>query len=154
DGLTIVVFSGDLDKAIAAFIIANGALSMGKKVTIFFTFWGLSILKKKNINTDKSFIGKIFSFMLPQNSKSLPISKMNMFGAGPKMIRWIMGKKNIMSLEELMDEALKSGANLVACTMSMDVMGIKEEELIDNISFGGVGQYLGEANKTNKNLFI
>ncbi|MEG1978039.1 MAG: FAD-dependent oxidoreductase [Cetobacterium sp.] len=154
DGLTIVVFSGDLDKAIAAFIIANGALSMGKKVTIFFTFWGLSILKKKNINTDKSFIGKIFSFMLPKNSKSLPISKMNMFGAGPKMIRWIMGKKNIMSLEELMDEALKSGANLVACTMSMDVMGIKEEELIDNISFGGVGQYLGEANKTNKNLFI
>ncbi|MEG2487003.1 MAG: FAD-dependent oxidoreductase, partial [Cetobacterium sp.] len=145
DGLTIVVFSGDLDKAIAAFIIANGALSMGKKVTIFFTFWGLSILKKKNINTDKSFIGKIFSFMLPKNSKSLPISKMNMFGAGPKMIRWIMGKKNIMSLEELMDEALKSGANLVACTMSMDVMGIKEEELIDNISFGGVGQYLGEA---------
>ncbi|MEG0301567.1 FAD-dependent oxidoreductase [Cetobacterium sp.] len=154
DGLTIVVFSGDLDKAIAAFIIANGALSMGKKVTIFFTFWGLSILKKKNINTDKSFIGKIFSFMLPKNSKSLPISKMNMFGAGPKMIRWIMGKKNIMSLEELMDEALKSGANLVACTMSMDVMGIKEEELIDNISFGGVGQYLGEADKANKNLFI
>ncbi|MEG1338919.1 MAG: FAD-dependent oxidoreductase, partial [Cetobacterium sp.] len=151
DGLTIVVFSGDLDKAIAAFIIANGALSMGKKVTIFFTFWGLSILKKKNINTDKSFIGKIFSFMLPKNSKSLPISKMNMFGAGPKMIRWIMGKKNIMSLEELMDEALKSGANLVACTMSMDVMGIKEEELIDNISFGGVGQYLGEADKANKN---
>ncbi|MEG1450948.1 MAG: FAD-dependent oxidoreductase, partial [Cetobacterium sp.] len=145
DGLTIVVFSGDLDKAIAAFIIANGALSMGKKVTIFFTFWGLSILKKKNINTDKNIIGKIFSFMLPKNSKSLPISKMNMFGAGPKMIRWIMGKKNIMSLEELMDEALKSGANLVACTMSMDVMGIKEEELIDNISFGGVGQYLGEA---------
>lgn len=154
DGLTIVVFSGDLDKAIAAFIIANGALSMGKKVTIFFTFWGLSILKKKNVNTDKNIIGKIFSFMLPKNSKSLPISKMNMFGAGPKMIRWIMGKKNIMSLEELMDKALENGANLVACTMSMDVMGIKEEELIDKTSFGGVGQYLGEADKANKNLFI
>ena len=154
DGLTIVVFSGDLDKAIAAFIIANGALTMGKKVTMFFTFWGLSILKRKNIDTNKSLIEKIFSFMLPKNSKELPISKMNMFGTGPKMIRWIMKKKNIMSLETLMAESLKNGANLVACTMSMDVMGVKKEELIDQISFGGVGQYLGEADKANKNLFI
>ena len=154
DGLTIVVFSGDLDKAIAAFIIANGALTMGKKVTMFFTFWGLSILKRKNIDTNKSLIEKMFSFMLPKNSKELPISKMNMFGTGPKMIRWIMKKKNIMSLETLMAESLKNGANLVACTMSMDVMGVKKEELIDQISFGGVGQYLGEADKANKNLFI
>lgn len=154
DGLTIVVFSGDLDKAIAAFIIANGALTMGKKVTMFFTFWGLSILKRKNIDTNKSLIEKMFSFMLPKNSKELPISKMNMFGTGPKMIRWIMKKKNIMSLETLMAESLKNGANLVACTMSMDVMGVKKEELIDQISFGGIGQYLGEADKANKNLFI
>ena len=154
DGLTIVVFSGDLDKAIAAFIIANGALTMGKKVTMFFTFWGLSILKRKNIDTNKSLIEKMFSFMLPKNSKELPISKMNMFGTGPKMIRWIMKKKNIMSLETLMAESLKNEANLVACTMSMDVMGVKKEELIDQISFGGVGQYLGEADKANKNLFI
>lgn len=154
DGLTIVVFSGDLDKAIAAFIIANGALTMGKKVTMFFTFWGLSVLKKKNIDENKSFIEKMFSFMLPKNSEGLPTSKMNMFGVGPKMIRWVMNKKNIMPLETLMNEAVKNGANLVACTMSMDVMGIKEEELIDNISFGGVGQYLGEADKANKNLFI
>lgn len=154
DGLTIVVFSGDLDKAIAAFIIANGALTMGKKVTMFFTFWGLSILKRKNIDTNKSLIEKIFSFMLPKNSKELPISKMNMFGTGPKMIRWIMKKKNVMSLETLMAESIKNGANLVACTMSMDVMGIQKEELIEKISFGGVGQYLGEADKANKNLFI
>lgn len=154
DGLTIVVFSGDLDKAIAAFIIANGALTMGKKVTMFFTFWGLSILKRKNIDTNKSLIEKMFSFMLPKNSKELPISKMNMFGTGPKMIRWIMKKKNIMSLETLMAESIKNGANLVACTMSMDVMGIQKEELIEEISFGGVGQYLGEADKANKNLFI
>ena len=154
DGLTIVVFSGDLDKAIAAFIIANGALTMGKKVTMFFTFWGLSILKRKDINSNKTFIEKMFSFMLPKNSKELPISKMNMFGTGSKMIRWIMKKKNIMSLETLMIESAKNGANLVACTMSMDVMGIKKEELIDNVSFGGVGQYLGEADKANKNLFI
>lgn len=154
DGLTIVVFSGDLDKAIAAFIIANGALTMGKKVTMFFTFWGLSILKRKNIDTNKSLIEKIFSFMLPKNSKELPISKMNMFGTGPKMIRWIMKKKNVMSLETLVAESIKNGANLVACTMSMDVMGIQKEELIEKISFGGVGQYLGEADKANKNLFI
>lgn len=154
DGLTIVVFSGDLDKAIAAFIIANGALAMGKKVTLFFTFWGLSILKKRSINENKNFIEKMFNFMLPKNSKGLPTSKMDMFGAGPKMIRWIMNKKNIMSLENLMDESLKNGANLVACTMSMDVMGVKKEELIDGVSFGGVGQYLGEADKSNKNLFI
>lgn len=154
DGLTIVVFSGDLDKAIAAFIIANGALTMGKKVTMFFTFWGLSILKKREISDNKSFIEKMFSFMLPKNSKELPTSKMNMFGAGPKIIRWIMNKKNIMSLETLMDESIKNGANLVACTMSMDVMGVKQEELIEGISFGGVGQYLGEADKSNKNLFI
>lgn len=93
DGLTIVVFSGDLDKAIAAFIIANGALAMGKKVTLFFTFWGLSILKKRNINTNKSFIEKMFSFILPKSSKELPTSKINMFGAGPKIIRWVMNKK-------------------------------------------------------------
>lgn len=154
DGLTIVVFSGDLDKAIAAFIIANGALAMGKKVTLFFTFWGLSILKKRNINTNKSFIEKMFSFILPKSSKELPTSKINMFGAGPKIIRWVMNKKNIMSLETLMDESIKNGVSLIVCTMSMDVMGIKKEELIDNISFGGVGQYLGEANKSNKNIFI
>ncbi|RGY59488.1 pyridine nucleotide-disulfide oxidoreductase [Fusobacterium ulcerans] len=154
DGLTIVVFSGDLDKAIAAFIIANGALAMGKKVTMFFTFWGLSILKKRNINNDKNFIEKMFSFMLPKNSKGLPTSKMNMFGIGPKMIRWVMNKKNIMSLEVLINKSIKNGANLVACTMSMDVMGIKKNELIENIPFGGVGQYLGEADKANKNLFI
>lgn len=153
DSMTIVVFSGDLDKAIAAFIIANGALAMGKKVTMFFTFWGLSILKKKTL-MNKTPMEKLFSIMLPKSSKSLPISKMNFFGLGAKMIRDIMDKKNIMSLEELMNKSIKDGAQLVACTMSMEVMGIKEEELIDGISFGGVGKYLGEANKSNNNLFI
>lgn len=153
NSMTIVVFSGELDKAIGAFIIANGALAMGKKVTMFFTFWGLSILKKKTLK-NKTFIEKLFSFILPKNSKSLPISKMNFFGFGAKIIRNIMVKKNIMSLEELMNKSIKDGALLVACTMSMEVMGIKEEELIDGISFGGVGKYLGEANKSNNNLFI
>lgn len=153
DAMTIVVFSGDLDKAIAAFIIANGALAMGKKVTMFFTFWGLSILRKKSL-PNKSKLEKMFDMMLPKNSQSLPLSKMNFLGMGAKMIRDIMNRKNIMSLEELMKKSIEDGANLVACTMSMDVMGIKEEELIDGISFGGVGQYLGEADKSNNNLFI
>ena len=151
--MTMVVFSGDLDKAIAAFIIANGALTMGKKVTMFFTFWGLSILKKKNLSK-KNFIEKMFAVMLPKNSKDLPVSKMNFFGIGAKMIRSVMKKKNIMSLEELIKKAIDSGVNITACTMSMDVMGINKEELIDGINYGGVGQYLGEAEKSNNNLFI
>lgn len=151
--MTMVVFSGDLDKAIAAFIIANGALTMGKKVTMFFTFWGLSILKKKNL-AKKSFIEKMFAMMLPKNSQDLPVSKMNFFGIGAKMIRSVMKKKNIMSLEELMKKAKDLGVNITACTMSMDVMGISKEELIDGINYGGVGQYLGEAEKSNNNLFI
>ena len=151
--MTMVVFSGDLDKAIAAFIIANGALTMGKKVTMFFTFWGLSILKKKKL-AKKSFIEKMFAMMLPKNSQDLPVSKMNFFGIGAKMIRSVMKKKNIMSLEELMKKAKDSGVNITACTMSMDVMGISKEELIDGINYGGVGQYLGETEKSNNNLFI
>ena len=151
--MTMVVFSGDLDKAIAAFIIANGALTMGKKVTMFFTFWGLSILKKKNLSK-KNFIEKMFAMMLPKNSKDLSVSKMNFFGIGAKMIRSIMRKKNIMSLEELIKKAIDSGVNITACTMSMDVMGISKDELIDGINYGGVGQYLGEAEKSNNNLFI
>lgn len=153
DGVTIVVFSGDLDKAIAAFIIANGALAMGKKVTMFFTFWGLSILKRKNLEK-KSWIEKMFAMMLPKNSNQLPISKMNFFGIGAKLIRCVMKQKNIMSLEELMKKAIESGVEITACTMSMDVMGITQEELIDGINYGGVGQYLGATEGANTNLFI
>ena len=153
EGVTIVVFSGDLDKAIAAFIIANGALAMGKKVTMFFTFWGLSILKKENLGK-KSFIEKMFVMMLPKNSEKLPVSKMNFLGIGAKLIRWTMKKKNIMSLEELMRKSIESGANITACTMSMEVMGITQEELIDGIGYGGVGQYLGATENSNTNLFI
>lgn len=153
DGVTIVVFSGDLDKAIAAFIIANGALAMGKKVTMFFTFWGLSILKRKNLEK-KSLIEKMFAMILPKNSNQLPISKMNFFGIGAKLIRWVMKQKNIMSLEELMKKAIESGVEITACTMSMDVMGITQEELIDGINYGGVGQYLGATEGANTNLFI
>lgn len=151
--MTIVVFSGDLDKAIAAFIIANGALAMGKKVTMFFTFWGLTILKKQNLKKN-SIIEKMFAMMLPKNSQGLPASKMNFGGIGAKLIRAVMKKKNIMSLEELMAKSIESGVNITACTMSMDVMGITPKELIDGINYGGVGNYLGAAEDSNNNLFI
>lgn len=155
DGKTIVVFSGDLDKAIASFIIANGAASMGRKVTMFFTFWGLNILRKHDkIETKKNIVEKAFGMMMPRGSKKLTLSRMNMGGLGAKMIRAVMKNKNIQSLEDLIQAAIDNGVNIVACTMSMDVMGIKKEELLDNINYGGVGYYLGEAEDSNVNLFV
>ncbi|MDP4145730.1 MAG: DsrE/DsrF/DrsH-like family protein [Bacillota bacterium] len=155
DNKTMVVFSGDLDKAIASFIIANGAASMGKKVTMFFTFWGLNILRKpEKVSVEKGIIDKMFGFMMPRGSKKLQLSKMNMMGMGAKMIRKVMKDKNVSSLEELIEAAINSGIEIVACQMSMDVMGIQKEELIDGIKIGGVGYYLGEAEDSNVNLFI
>ncbi|MGL4738453.1 MAG: DsrE/DsrF/DrsH-like family protein [Cellulosilyticaceae bacterium] len=155
DGKTIVVFSGDLDKAIASFIIANGAAAMGKKVTLFFTFWGLNILRKpEKVDTIKGFMEKGFEMMMPRGSKKLGLSRMNMGGMGAKMIRKVMKDKNVQSLEELIHAAMASGVEVVACTMSMDVMGIQAEELIEGVKLGGVGYYLGEAEDANVNLFI
>lgn len=155
DGKTIIVFSGDLDKAIASFIIANGAAAMGKPVTMFFTFWGLNVLRKnEKVKVDKNLIERAFGFMMPRGSKKLQLSKMNMGGMGAKMIRMVMKDKNVESLEDLIKAAMDSGVNVVACTMSMDVMGIKAEELIDGVKLGGVGYYLGEAEDSNVNLFI
>jgi len=152
---TMVVFSGDLDKAIAAFIIANGAASMGNKVTMFFTFWGLNILRKEEkVNLQKGSIERMFGMMMPRGSKRLKLSKMNMMGMGGKMIRKVMQDKNVSSLEDLIQAAIKSGVEIVACQMSMDVMGIRKEELIDGVKVGGVGYYLGEAEDANVNLFI
>lgn len=152
---TMVVFSGDLDKAIASFIIANGAASMGKKVTMFFTFWGLNILRKnEKVSVKKGLIEKMFGIMMPRGSKKLKLSNMNMLGMGAKMIRGVMKSKNITSLEDLMKAAMSNGVEIVACQMSMDVMGIQKEELIDGIKIGGVGYYLGEAETSNVNLFI
>lgn len=155
DNKTIVVFSGDLDKALASFIIANGAASMGKKVTMFFTFWGLNILRKpEKVSVQKGIVDSMFGFMMPRGSKNLKLSKMNMMGMGTAMMKKVMNDKNISSLEELIESAMKSGIEIVACQMSMDVMGIKQEELIDGVKIGGVGYYLGEAEDSNVNLFI
>ncbi len=155
DGTTIVVFSQDLDKAIAAFIIATGARSMGKDVSLFFTFWGLNILRKpKRVRVKKTFIEKMFAKMMPRGPKKLPISNMNMMGMGPKMIKSIMKKKNVDALEVLMKNARDLGVKITACAMSMDIMGIKEEELIDGIEIAGVATYLGDTIDANHNLFI
>lgn len=154
-GKTIIVFSGDLDKVLASFIIANGAASMGRPVTMFFTFWGLNVLRKpdgKRIR--KPFMDKMFGAMMPKGSKKLKLSKMNMGGMGTAMMKKVMQDKNVDSLETLMKHAMDSGIRLVACTMSMDIMGIKKEELIDGVELAGVASYLGDAEESNVNLFI
>lgn len=152
---TMVVFSGDMDKAIASLIIANGAASMGRKVTMFFTFWGLNILRKHEaVKAEKDFLGRMFSGMMPRGTKKLGLSKMNMLGMGPKMIRMVMNKHNVDSLETLLQTALDNGVNIVACNMSMDLMGITEHELIEGVNMGGVATYLGAAEESNVNLFI
>ncbi|WP_149096423.1 FAD-dependent oxidoreductase [Paenibacillus terrae] len=152
---TMVVFSGDLDKAIASLIIANGAAASGRKVTMFFTFWGLNVIRKHQTQpVSKTMIGRMFDMMLPRGSKKLGMSKMNMLGVGPKIIRGLMKNNNVPSLEELIESVIAQGAELVACQMSMDLMGIQREELIDQVTIGGVGYYLGEASQANHNLFI
>ena len=154
-GKTFVVFSGDLDKALASFIMANGAAAMGRRVTLFFTFWGLNILRKnERVKVKKGLIGKMFGMMMPRGSKKLGLSKMNMCGAGAKMIRAVMKANGISSLEELIQNAVNHGVRLVACQMSMDIMGIKKEELIDGVELGGVATMLGSAEKSDLTYFI
>ena len=155
EGKTIIVFSGDLDKVLASFIIANGAAAMGRPVTMFFTFWGLTVLRKKEKQpVKKTAMESMFGVMLPRGSEKLKLSRMNMGGMGTAMMKKIMNDKNVDSLETLIQKAIASGVKIVACTMSMDVMGIKEEELIDGVELGGVGAYLGDAEESNVNLFI
>ena len=155
NGATLVVFSGDLDKAIASFIIATGAASMGKEVTMFFTFWGLNILKSKDKpSVTKDTMEKMFDVMLPGHPGKLPLSQMNMMGMGPAMIKQIMKKHNVDSLETLIKNAIDMGVKVVACSMSMDLMGIKKEEFIDGVEIGGVASYLGSTEGSGLNLFI
>lgn len=155
DGKTIIVFSGDMDKVLASFVIANGAAAMGRPVTMFFTFWGLNVLRKsEKQNVKKPFIDTMFGMMMPQGVTKLKLSKMNMGGMGTAMMRKVMKDKNIDSLEDLIKKAMSNGVKMIACTMSMDVMGITKEEIIDGVEFAGVGTYLGDAEESNVNLFI
>jgi len=128
---------------------------MGRKVTLFFTFWGLNILRKHDkVNVKKDIISKMFAFMMPRGTKKLKLSKMNMGGIGGQLIRYLMRKKNVASLEELIDQAKAAGVNLVACNMSMDLMGIRKEELIDGVQIGGVAAMLGAAEESDMSMFI
>lgn len=155
DAATIVVFSGDLDKVLAAFVIATGAAAAGLETSMFFTFWGLAALKKKGAQGgQKNIIERMFGLMTPKSSESLGTSKMNYFGAGAVMLRKMMQDKQIASLEELMGVAKDLEVKLIACTMSMDAMGISKEELVDDLTYGGVATYMADAVRSRVTLFI
>jgi len=155
DGKTLIVFSDDFDKALASFVIANGAASTGKKVTMFFTFWGLSVVKKQHKpSVRKDFMGKMFGLMLPSWSDKLKLSKMNMLGLGTLMMKMRMRSKNVDNLKSMIETAIENGVEMIACQMSMDMMGIDALELMDGVKIGGVAAYLEAAEKANINLFI
>jgi peroxiredoxin family protein/rhodanese-related sulfurtransferase/TusA-related sulfurtransferase len=155
DHATLILFSNDLDKVIAAFIIANGAQAMGKKVSIFFTFWGLNVLRKdENVRIKKTFIEKMFGIMMPRGATHLILSKMHMMGMGTGMILGLMKKYNVTPVEAMMRSLLDGGGTFIACTMSMNLMGIHREELIDGIEEGGVATMLGDADQGHINFFI
>lgn len=155
DEKTFIMFSDDLDKTLATFVLANGAAATGKRVTIFFTFWGLNAIKRVDKpRVKKDIWGKMFGWMLPSHSKQLSLSKFNMFGLGRIMMRHLMKLRGVESLESLRQQALDSGVEFIACQMSMDVMGIKRKELIDEVSVGGVATYMERAEKSDVNLFI
>ena len=154
-GQTIVVFSGDLDRVLAAFVIANAGAAMGNQVTLFFTFWGLNALRRANPpSVQKGLLDRMFGWMMPCGAERLALSKMHMAGMGTAMMKHVMKSKQVASLPEMIEQAKARGVRLVACTMSMDVMGLKREELIDGIELAGAGGYLGAADQARINLFI
>lgn len=154
DRASIVIFSGDMDKLLAAFVIATGAATMDMKVSMYFAFWGLTALKKKTVFRNKSITEKLMALMLPSGPARLSVSKMNMMGIGPAFFKHVMKKKNISTLPELMNLARELGVRMIACQMSMDVMGIKKEELLDGLDYGGVATYLADARDSRITLFI
>ena len=151
----MILFSGDFDKAMAAFIIANGAIAMDIEVTIFATFWGLDILKKSSFNTKgRGFLERMILAMRPKGPGKIGTSKMNFCGIGPKMFRYMMRKKNVLELESLIKMAQEAGVKIIACQMTVDLMGIKPTDLIDGLEPGGVASFLSSASKSNTTLFI
>lgn len=154
-GKTFILFSDDLDKTLATFVLANGAAATGKKVSIFFTFWGLNAIKKADKpRVKKDIWGRMFGWMLPSDSTKLALSQINMLGIGAKMMRYLMKQKGVDSLETLRRQAIDNGVEFIACQMSMDVMGVKREELLDEVTVGGVATYMERAEQANVNLFI
>lgn len=152
---TIILFSGDYDKVMAAYIIANGAAAYDHEVTIFHTFWGLNALRKgETIEVNKTFMEKMFGKMMPRGADKMGLSKMNFAGFGPKMIKEVMKKHNAMTVPQLIEMAQEQEIKLVACTMTMDLLGLSQAELLDNIEYAGVAAYLADAQEGNVNLFI
>jgi peroxiredoxin family protein len=157
NGLSMVVFSGDLDKVLAAMIIANGAAAMDLPVSIFFTFWGLNVLRRGgpvHVDGKKTMTEGMFGRMMPRGPEHLQLSKMKMAGLGTRMIKKEMAKKHVSTLAQLIKSAQDQGVRFIACTMSMDLMGIHKEELIPGISYGGVGSFIDAADKSRITLFI
>jgi peroxiredoxin family protein len=154
DRVAMVVFSGDLDKAIAAFIIATGAAAMGLEVSMFFTFWGIGSLKKQKVYTGKNILEKGFTAMLPAGTGQLGLSQMNFFGAGAQIIRKLMKDHDVSSVEELFEMAKEMGVRMVVCDMSRELLGINDEEMIGGIETGGVATFLGDAARSKVTLFI
>jgi peroxiredoxin family protein len=154
DRVTLVVFSGDLDRVLAAFVIAIGAAALGQQVSMFFTFWGLGVLKKDKQLAGKTVLQKMMAVMSPGSSQNLPVSKMNYFGVGAKMLRSMMKERNVSSLEEMIALAREMGVRMIACEMSRDVMGIKEAELVGGLECGGVAAFLGDSLRSRTSLFI
>ncbi len=154
DKVTLVIFSGDLDKVLAGFIIATGALAMGQEVSMFFTFWGLNALREQRVVKGKTITQQMMAVMSPSDTQNLSVSKMNYFGIGAKMLRHMMKENNVERFEELIQLAQDMGARMVSCGMSQDVMGIKSEELRDGVEDGGVAAYLADALKSRVTLFI
>lgn len=152
---TLILFSGDLDRSMAAFIIANGAAAYGHEVTIFFTFWGLNLLRRDGkVNVKKGLLERAFGWMMPKGPERLGLSRLNMLGMGPKMINHVIRKHKALSVKELLELTQEQGVRLVACTMTMDLLGFTKEELIDGIEYAGVATYLADASEGRVNLFI
>jgi peroxiredoxin family protein len=155
DAATIVVFSGDLDKVLAGFVLATGAAAAGLRTSMFFTFWGLSVLKRKGApRGPKSLMERMFAMMTPSGAEELGTSKMNFFGLGAVMLRKMMKDKQIASLEELIAMAREMDVKMIACTMSMDAMGVSQQELVDGLTYGGVATYMAEAVRSRVTLFV
>lgn len=154
DRVTIVVFSGELDRVLAAFIIATGALAMGQEVSMFFTFWGLNALRKQRIVEGKSVTERMMALMSPATTAQMGVSNMNFFGIGAKMLRYMMKEKNVETFEGLIDLAEELGATMYSCAMSQDVMGIKQEELRDNAELAGVAGFMADALRSKATMFI
>jgi peroxiredoxin family protein len=155
DAATIVIFSGDLDKVLAGFVIATGAAAAGLETSMFFTFWGLSVLKRKGAAPGpKSTLERMLAMMTPSSSEDLGTSRLNCFGLGAAMLRRMMKDRQIATLEELIALSREQNVKMIACTMSMDAMGVSREELVDGLTYGGVATYMADAVRSRVTLFI